>query len=315
VPHIYVGLWQAGSRLWRSTDISLIESAVRRGVELGLNRFDTAEIYGWGRSERLVGKLVSESVDLYVVSKVAGFRWTVNDISKAAKKIKERIGRSVDLLLAHWPPPVYASICRVVRGLEKAVEAGYTNRIGVSNYPAHLLEEAMHCTSKYELSAVQIQYSLAYRTPENTLIPLARKLGLEVMAWSPLAKGALTGELKKGEPARSTYPVYKTAVKDSSLLKTLREVASELGLTPAQVAVLWVKSRGASPVVGVRRPRHVEELSRIKDSILPDWAAGRLDLASQKYVTWWGKCYSPLQKLRWILGVLQKASIYIAGGV
>lgn len=312
---IYIGLWQAGSRLWSKTDMPSVESAVKLGLTLGLNRFDTAEIYGWGRSEELLGKIVKDGAGVYIVSKVAGFRWTSNSIVKAASRIKRRIGVSVDLLLHHWPPPVYAGICRVIRGLEKAVEGGYARSIGLSNYPASLLEEAVNCTSKYEVEALQIQYSLAYRAPENRLIPLATSLGLEVMAWSPLAKGALTGEQKKGEPARMSDPIYREAARDALLQNEIKRTAGELDLTPAQLSILWVKSKGISPVVGVRKPSHVRELAEIKDSQLPGWAVERLDEASNKYVYRWGRRYKPLQKLRFIPGLLQMTGIRLMGGV
>lgn len=311
---IYIGLWQAGSRLWK-TSLSMVESAVRLGLELGLNRFDTAEIYGRGRSEKLLGTLAREDLDLYVVSKIAGFRWTSSSIIKASRRIRERIGRSVDLLLHHWPPPVYVGVCKVIRGLERTIDMGYADSIGLSNYPARLLEEAVHCTKKHDVKALQIQYSLAYRTPENKLIPLASRLGLEIMAWSPLAKGALTGEAKKSEPARKSDPVYREAARDTRLQEEIRSIAGKLGYTPAQVAVLWIKSKGVNPVVGVRKPVHVQQLGEIKNSTLPGWAVTRLDEASSKYIYRWGRCYKPLQRLRWIPGLLQYAGIRLIGGV
>ncbi|MCE4605787.1 MAG: aldo/keto reductase, partial [Desulfurococcales archaeon] len=213
-----MGLWQAGGRLWSATDEGSVREAIMRALELGLNRFDTAEIYGWGRSERLLGSIIGNIDEVFIVSKVGGFRRSENDIVKAAEKIKKRLGRdSVDLLLSHWPPPFYADICRVIHGLEKAVDKGYARSIGVSNYPYSLLEKAVYCTRKYEVKTDQVQYSLAYRTPELAIIPRAKELNITVMAWSPLAKGALVASTRRREPARMSDPVYRKVANDKCL--------------------------------------------------------------------------------------------------
>ncbi|MEB3755794.1 MAG: aldo/keto reductase [Desulfurococcales archaeon] len=313
---IYIGLWQAGSRLWSSTNVNKVRKAIQRAIELGLTYFDTAEIYGWGRSERLLGNIVKEFKDVFIVSKVGGFRWTENDIIKAANKIRGRLGRdSVDLLLSHWPPPFYANVCRVIQGLEKAVDLGYASNIGLSNYPSNLLEKAVQCTRKYEIKTNQIQYSLAYRTPELYIIQKARKLNITIMAWSPLAKGALASSTRRRELARISDPVYKKAIGDNQLHKTLEHIGRKLKLTKAQVAISWVQSKGIDSIVGVRKIYHVEELAKIKEYILPDWAIQQLDRISREYIEMWGTKYKPLRKMRIIPGFIQLLFIKLMGGV
>jgi len=313
---IYIGLWQAGSRLWSSTNLDNVRKAIQRAIELGLTYFDTAEIYGWGRSERLLGNIVKEFKDVFIVSKVAGFRWTENDIVKAANKIKGRLHRdSIDLLLSHWPPPFYANVCRVIQGLEKAVDLGYASNIGVSNYPSDLLEKAVQCTKKYEITTNQIQYSLAYRTPEINILPKARKINIKIMAWSPLAKGALATSRVTREPARISDPVYKRALKDKNLHRVLEDISRRLNLTKAQAAIAWINTKGIDPVVGVRKPEHVEDLAKIKDYTLPNWAVRQLDQVSMQYINTWGTKYKVLGKMRYIPGLLQYFSIRVLGGV
>ncbi|MCE4614998.1 MAG: aldo/keto reductase [Desulfurococcales archaeon] len=313
---IYIGLWQAGSRLWSSTNLDNVSKAIQKAIELGLTYFDTAEIYGWGRSERLLGNIVKELKDVFIVSKVGGFRWTENDIAKAASRIRGRLGRdSIDLLLSHWPPPFYADICRIIHGLEKAIDQGYASNIGLSNYPSNLLEKAVQCTRKYKIKTNQIQYSLAYRTPELNIIQETKKLNIKIMAWSPLAKGALATSRVTREPARMSDPVFRRALKDKNLHNALEDISRQLGLTKAQVAVSWINIKGIDPVVGIRKPEHVEDLAKIKDYTLPEWAVRKLDQVSMQYINAWGTRYKVLGKMRYIPGLLQHLSIRVLGGV
>jgi len=138
--------------------------------------FDTAEVYGGGRSERALGEAVREAGlrdQVVVASKVAGFRPSAYFIIKGAEGIKRRLGFAPALLQLHWPPPTWIPLCAPLRGLEKAVKAGLAEYVGLSNFSGALLEEALHCFSSVEPVSDQVEYNLAYRTPELDVFKVA----------------------------------------------------------------------------------------------------------------------------------------------
>ncbi len=315
-----LGLWQAGSRLWgtkgsaRNWAFRVIEEALERGVNL----YDTAEIYGWGESERLLGQALKEAGtggDVVVATKVGGFRTTRYTILKAARGSARRLGRPPDIIQHHWPPPVHSRLCWVARGLEEAVERGLAHHVGLSNYPARLLEGILHCFHRLEPVSIQVQYSLAYRSPENKLIPLARRRGLGVIAWSPLAKGALAGLRQAQTGAQKGDPVFREASRDEGLQEALEAVAKRYGVTKAQVALAWIIAKGVVPIPGTRRPERVREYARASSIRLSKSDVDLLDGASARYLYRWGRSYKSLQWLRLMPSPLQYLAIRLAGGV
>ncbi len=319
VPAVGLGLWQAGFKMWGPREEEAVRSvreAIRAALEHGLTLFDTAEIYGQGFSEKLLGEEVGNRDDAFIVSKVAGYRVTRRGVLKAAEGIRRRLKRdAVDLLLHHWPPPLHTPLCSVVRALEEAVDRGLARYIGLSNYPENLLGKAVECARRHEILVDQVQYSLAYRVVERGLRPLAEKLGVTIMAWSPLAKGALAGKTAADNKARKGDPVFNAASKDAELLETLRSIAEGLGATMAQVALAWLVAKGSVPVVGFRRRRHVEEAFKAARLRLPEWAIHELDKASEKYRSLWGAKYSAVQNLRWVPSPIQMLVIRLMGGI
>jgi len=196
-----LGFWQLGSKLWanREPEMGRLLSGLEKALETGVNLLDTAEVYGAGASEKMLGEALRRlgaREEFVVVSKVAGFRSGEDDIVRGAEGVRRRLGFPPDVLLHHWPPPAYSSVCSVVRGLERAVSIGLASSYGLSNYWEELVERVFECSRRIEPLVDQIQYSLAYRAPENRLMPMLAERGMGVMAWSPLAKGALAGVRK-----------------------------------------------------------------------------------------------------------------------
>ncbi len=309
---IGIGLWQAGSRAWSARQpetLQAIKDGIRRALEHGINLFDTAEIYGAGLSERILGETLRElkaREQAIIATKVAGFRWTERDILKAARRSIERLGTKPDIIQHHWPPPFYASICKVARSLEKLVEEGLTSYIGLSNYPANLTAKILECMKKHEPVSNQVQYNLAYRVVEHNLKPLLEKHGIALIAWSPLAKGALAGKTKPSTIAQLLDPVFHAASKDTKLQETLERIARSLGATKAEVALAWLIARNAIPIPGFRNPRHVDSAARAASITLSEEHVKALDEASRKYLYKWGTCYKALRLNRYIPSVLQK---------
>ena len=296
------------------------EARLARGLELahahGINLVDTAEIYGGGRSEEMLGRCLRALGlrDHFVVAtKVAGFRTTRDQVVKAARGSARRLGLKPDLLQLHWPPPLWARICDVLRGLEDAVDQGLASYIGVSNFPAGLLDRALGCLRRHELVSNQVQYSLAYRAPEARLKPLMESRGLTLIAWSPLAKGALAGLREPRTPAQRRDPVFRAAASDSELQAALEAVASRHGTSKAVVALAWLVSRGALPIPGFRDPGRVVEYARAAELELGPDELELLDRVSRKYV---GRGdYDALAGLRLVPAWLQRLLLGAKGGI
>ncbi len=126
VSAIGIGAWQAGFKSWGKgyTREDIINS-YRYAFENGINFIDTAEIYGYGKSEEIVGEAIKGYNDIVIATKVSGFRTSENDIVKAAERSIRRLGvRQIDLYQLHWPTPIYIDICRVIRRLEKKYITG-----------------------------------------------------------------------------------------------------------------------------------------------------------------------------------------------
>jgi len=263
VPGLAIGLWQAG-RLWPGRRRG-VEEAVARAVEAGLLFFDTAELYGAGASERLLGGILSRLGalgDAFIVTKLAGYRVTWNGFRKALEASARRLGRKPDLVLYHWPPPYPFSVCHVTRLLERAVDSGLVSYIGVSNFNAGELERAVECTRRYEILVDQVQYNMFFRVVEHRLMRVASRLHVSLMAWSPLAKGVLAGKTVLDAPAKLLDPVFHRARRAGSLLSELARMAGRYNSSMASLALSWIIARGAIPVVGVSSPSHVDDALR-----------------------------------------------------
>ena len=314
-----IGLWQTGSRMWGTRRLGVEETLeiVSKALSHGINFFDTAEIYGWGKSERLLGESLRRLnvKDVIIASKIAGFRTTRYTIVKAAKGIYRRLQRAPDILQHHWPPPFHSKLCWIARGLEDVVSRGLAGYIGLSNYNTKQLEKILHCFKRIEPISIQIQYNLAYRTPERKLIPTAKQRGIGIIAWSPLAKGSLAGLTSPKTTAQRTDPVFKRVINDKELLSTVKSIADKHQASMSQVALAWLMTKGAIPIPGTRNPQRIKEYSGTLNIKLTDTDIQALDNASEKYLHIWGKDYNSLQWLRLIPSPIQYLAISFVRGV
>ncbi|MEB3787682.1 MAG: aldo/keto reductase [Desulfurococcales archaeon] len=316
IPSLGLGFWQIGGAAWGTKGEKALKAAIQvleAAAEHGIQLVDTAEVYGLGESERILGEALKKvRGDFIVASKVAGYRWRREDVLKAAERSRARIGR-LDLVQHHWPPPVYARICSVVRGLEDAVQKGIAGMYGLSNYPARLLERVYECSHRIEPVSNQIQYSLAFRQPEALLIPFMARNNMTLIAWSPLAKGALAGATRPRSRAQKMDPVFMRAARDSRLQQALARVAGRHGTSKAVVALAWIMAKGGVPIPGTRSGQRVREYAMALRLTLDEEDMRILDDASARYINQGD--YRPLQKLRLLPGVLQDFFIRAFGGV
>ncbi|MBK8418489.1 aldo/keto reductase [Candidatus Villigracilis saccharophilus] len=268
---IGLGAWQWGDRLvWgygqTHTDKEIRES-FDVSLSLGVRFIDTAEIYGSGYSERLLGKFLKETEQpVLVATKFFPWPWKITKgfIPRALKGSLERIGvDAVDLYQIHWPS-VTMSPETMMEGMVECVKRGMTRTVGVSNFGEKHLIRAYTTLARHgiPLASNQVHYSLLNREVEkNGTLARCKELGIRLIAYSPLEKGLLTGKYSLENP-----PPGVRGSQYSELLKKLPPVMkliTDIGLdhgnkTAAQVALNWLICKGALPIPGAKNSKQAE---------------------------------------------------------
>lgn len=289
-----VGTWAWGDRIFWQYGSSHTEEDVRAAFQAsldgGIRLVDTAELYGWGASEELLGSLLTTTEQpVRVIAKFLPLPWrlTRGSLLRALRSSLERLGQEqVDLYLIHHPwPPVPVETW--MEALADAVEAGLARHVGVSNYGLERLERAHEALARrgVPLAANQVAYSLMQRDPErNGLMAACRERGVRVIGYSPLGQGLLTGKYRPENPPsgvrRFIYGREKLA-RVQSLVALLRQIGEEHGgKTPAQVAINWTIGQGVLPIPGAKDRRQAEENAGAAGWRLGEEAVARLDAAS-----------------------------------
>ncbi len=245
-----------------------LEQAFRISVAAGVNFFDTAEAYGMGRSERILGRLVAEDKSLVVATKFFPYpwRWRGKDLLRALRSSLARLKMSqVHLYQLHWPfPPV--SIETWAEALAWAAESGQTLAVGVSNYNREQMLRAYEVLQRHNLplASNQLPYHLLDRRVEfNGLLKTCQELGVTLIAYSPLAQGMLSGKYTWQNPppgVRGRRYSRSYLRKIQPLIEGLKQIGEALGgKTPAQVALNWVMAKGAVPIPGAKNAQQAQE--------------------------------------------------------
>ncbi len=295
VPPLGLGTWAWGDRLFwgygRSHTDADLEAAFQAALEAGLTFFDTAEVYGNGRSERLLGRFAGarEGTPLQVATKFFPYpwRWRPRALRRALQGSLRRLGmQQVALYQIHWPFPPRA-IDVWVRALGEVVQEGLALAAGVSNYDLSQTKRAQAILEDMgiPLASNQVAYSLLQRQPErNGLLAYCQEQGITLIAYSPLGMGLLTGKYTPDHPppgvrGRRYGRAYLERIQP--LLGLLREIGQGHGnKSPAQVALNWVICKGALPIPGVKNPAQVEvNAGALGWRLTPDEVAA-LDAAS-----------------------------------
>ncbi len=268
---IGLGAWSWGDRfVWNYgsnyTDDD-IEAAFRISLENGVNFIDTAEAYGNGQSERLLGKFIKNSqTTVWVASKYfpMPWRWTKNTVVSALQASLKRLDLpKINLYQMHWPSPII-SIETHAEGLAMAQRAGLTEAVGVSNYNQNQMQRAYTVLAKYDipLASNQVEYHLLNRSIEkNGLLERCQELGIRLIAYSPLAMGLLTGKYTlENPPPGMRGPRYLNTLKQlPPLMHLMAEIGQDVGgKTPAQIAINWCIRKGTLPIPGAKNVRQAE---------------------------------------------------------
>jgi len=267
-----LGAWSWGDRIFWNyghgyTDDD-IAAAFRASLSAGVNFVDTAEIYGSGRSEHLLGQFIKETESPVVVATKffqLPYRFTKNSVVRALRGSLDRLGlERVYLYQLHWPSPI-VPVETYVEGLAQAVKLGLTRTVGVSNYNTDQMQRAVRVLAKYNipLASNQVEYNLLDRSVErNGLLARCREMGIRLISYSPLAMGLLTGKYSTASP-----PPGARGRKYASILKKLPPLIALMteigqghgGKMPSQVALNWVICKGGLPIPGAKRASQAEE--------------------------------------------------------
>jgi len=256
VPALGQGTWKMGE--WPSMREAEIES-LQLGMDLGMTLIDTAEMYGEGEAEELIGEAIGHRRDeAYIVSKVYPFNATKRGVIQACEHSLKRLGTDrIDLYLLHWPGSI--PLDETFDGFQTLVQQGKIVDFGVSNFDLDDMQAAVAATGGEHIQTNQILYNLMRRGPEFDLLPWCRERNIPIMAYSPIEHS----------------PDEQSGFLDDPLLE---DIAAAHNATPAQIAIAWLLHQEnviAIPKAGT--PEHVRENREAVEIELDDEDLATLD--------------------------------------
>ncbi|CAD6221276.1 unnamed protein product [Miscanthus lutarioriparius] len=285
VTKLGVGAWSWGDTTywnefqWDDRKLKAAKGAFDASIDCGITFFDTAEVYGAGisgaiNSESLLGRFIKErqqkeQVEVAIATKFAALPWRFGrgSVICALKASLDRLGiSSVELYQLHWPG-IWGNE-DYLDGLGDAVEQGLVKAVGVSNYSEKRLRDAYERLKKrgIPLASNQVNYSLIYRNPEDNGVKAAcDELGITLIAYSPIAQGALTGKYTpenppKGPRGRIYTPEFLTKLQP--LINRIKEIGGSYGRTSTQVVLNWLVCQGnVVPIPGAKNAEQAREFA------------------------------------------------------
>ncbi|MBW2063778.1 MAG: aldo/keto reductase [Deltaproteobacteria bacterium] len=289
---IIMGTWQAGKAMWPGVNDSESRDAIRCAFEAGINTFDTAEAYGNGHSERVLGESLAHVREKVVIAtKVSQNHLEYGGVVAACdRSLKNLKTDYIDIYQIHWPAGSWGSktipIGETMEAMNDLKEKGKIRAIGVSNFSRTQLEEA----SRFgRIDCLQPPYSLFWRHAERDLLPYCLENDITILAYSPLAQGLLTGKFRvdqKFQPGdnRSKNKLFKgeNMQRAQEAIEKLRPVAERHGMTLAQLALSWVISHPRTcAIAGARNPQQVLDNAKAADVVLPESDLKEMDSISR----------------------------------
>lgn len=248
-----MGTWRVGS--YRSPEERAQQiGAIRKGIELGINLIDTAEMYASGRSEEVVGEAIKGVRDsVFIATKVSPGNLRHDDVVRSCKASLSRLGvTSIDLYQIHWPNSSIP-IRDTMSAMEKLLNDGLIRYVGVSNFSVEEAEEAQASLGRNEIVSNQVEYSLSNRFVESAILPYCEREKVTLIAYSPLARGAIVDSIPK------------------SILQRHR-------MTPAQTMLNWVTR--SEQVVAIPKATNLTHLEENAASVSVRFDASEYDQIS-----------------------------------
>jgi aryl-alcohol dehydrogenase-like predicted oxidoreductase len=305
VSELALGAGNFGTRWGHGAERNEAKKVFDAYVEAGGNFIDTADTYQFGESEELVGEFIAADRDYFVLATKYTLGTTATDgISRTGNSRKNMI-RSVegslrrlktdriDLYWAHFADGV-TPMEEILRGFDDLVRAGKIHYAGLSNFPAWRVSRAdllAELRGWAPIAGIQIEYSLAQRTADRELLPMAEALGLGAALWSPLGGGFLTGKYRSGDEGRlkSRLAVLvhtEKTERETAILDAVLSIAREVGASPSEIAIAWMLHKAAKsttsliPILGSRTREQLDGTLGALDVKLSSDHVARLDRVS-----------------------------------
>jgi len=294
IPAITFGAWAIGGWNWGGSDDDAAVRAIQAGIDAGMNAIDTAPVYGFGRSEEVVGRAIAgRRAEVLLLTKV-GLRWDdprgelyfktedqngkPREVWRNSKpdsivvEVEQSLARlrtnHIDLVQVHWHDPT-TPLEETMGALAKLVRQGKVRAIGVSNFTPALLKEAQLALDPLPLASNQPKYSLVAREIEARILPFCRERGIGVIVYSPLEQGLLTGKVpakrtfpqNDGRHKRATFTPENRARVNALLEQEVQPIARRHKATLAQVVLAWTVAQPGvtSAIAGARTSEQARE--------------------------------------------------------
>lgn len=269
---VLIGTWawgtgSNGSKMvfGNNQDPAVLEQAFNKAVELGFLNWDTAAVYGMGTCETLLGTLIKGHDDIFISTKfMPGKKYKSGALAKSFEESMTRLGRDcADLFWIHVPNNLEANLAEAV----PLMKEGRIRSLGVSNVSTDHIKtaETFLMAEGLKLGAVQNHFSLL-RNDQKPIIDYCNRNGIRYYAYMVLEQGALAGHYN----AQNHFPTFSMRglsfpkskfKKIEGLLTMMREMATQYGIDPSQIPILWAIGKGAIPIVGITKPSHAEKLA------------------------------------------------------
>lgn len=295
VSSIGLGIMGMSPGIYRETDDEQAIQTIHRALDIGVTMFDTADVYGNGHNEKLLGRALQGRREQAIIATKFSYTPNYESISGHPDYVKKAVEDSlrrlntdyIDLYYQHRVDP-QIPIEETVGAMADLVKAGKVRALGLSEASASTIRRA-HAV--YPISALESEYSLWSRDIEEEILPTVRELGITHVAYSPLSRGFISGELRTFEDLaaddlRRWMPRFQgdNFRKNIAVVDKIKEIAMEKNCTPAQLAIAWTIANGALPIPGTKRIKYLEENAAAADILLMKEDLERIDQVSPKNV-------------------------------
>ena len=269
ISQIGLGTWQFGTKGWGfGTDFDKkgAISIVHKALDLGINLIDTAEAYGGGKSEMIIGEALEgyEREKIVIVSKFLPATIRPSAVKRSLVKSLKRLKTDyLDIYLIHWPNPLLP-LGRTLRYMEEMVDEGVIRHIGISNFGLNRFQKAQSKMKSHRIEVSQMNYSMAKSKVRRKFLPYAQENEITIMAYSPLAQGFLTGKYNpKNFPKgiRRTNSIFrkKNFERAGPLFKLLDSISEEHKVMKSQIALNWlIQDKAVVAIPGAKNLQQLE---------------------------------------------------------
>lgn len=293
VSKVIMGTWQAGKEMWAGIEDETSIAAIRAAVDAGITTFDTAEAYGRGHSERILGQALKDVRHQVVIATKAfptnlAYDKLIDACNRSLKNLQTDV---IDLYQIHWPAGVHGSrhvpIEKTMAGLNRLKADGKIRSIGVSNFSVTQLDEA----SQYgRIDSLQPPYSLLWRHFESEAQSYCQQNDITVLAYSPMAQGLLTAKFGPDHRfARGDHRIQNKLFAKNQFervqqaLAQLKPIAQKKHISMAQLALAWVQAHAQTcAIAGARNTRQVKENAAAMEIVLTAEELEQMDIISQQ---------------------------------